>query len=345
MTDPFEKRLRQWTYMMKAEGLTPRTVSFYRETMHAVGAILMDEGLPYMPRAVGPEHAAAFLSAMAGRDLAVQTRKGYYSALRKWCKDGGNQKVGEWPRPRLPADTRPRVDWLTADQARTLLGADMTALQRLVVVLELMEGLRHVEVIRLRRQDVVWEDSALQIRGKGPIGGKPRVMPLRPEAVDALMEWLAVRDRWAEEGAARYPKTWSDPDQVVVWRRAGRLYPYSEEGYGLDKMVVIPLSKAVGFHFSNHTLRRTFGRTLYRAGVPVATIAKMLGHESTEVTLRYIGVDMDDMERAMGMISWRRGRRSWRRSATAWPPWRRYTAAWARPRRASVRSSARRHTG
>ena len=40
---------------------------------------------------------------------------------------------------------------------------------------------------------------------------------------------------------------------------------------------------------------------MYRAGVEVATIAKILGHESTEVTLKYIGVDLDDMRGAMAI--------------------------------------------
>lgn len=110
---------------------------------------------------------------------------------------------------------------------------------------------------------------------------------------------MKLREGWVEEGARRYPASWQEPEELVVWRKADRLRPYSEEGYGLDKVVTLPLSESSGIHFSNHTLRRTFGRTLYRAGVPVATIAKILGHESTEVTLRYIGVDMDDMRDAM----------------------------------------------
>lgn len=58
----------------------------------------------------------------------------------------------------------------------------------------------------------------------------------------------------------------------------------------------------VGFEFSNHTLRRTFGRAMYRSKVPLATIAKILGHESTDVTLTYIGVDLDDMSVAMSQF-------------------------------------------
>ena len=38
---------------------------------------------------------------------------------------------------------------------------------------------------------------------------------------------------------------------------------------------------------------------MYRSGVEVATISKMMGHESIDQTLKYIGVDLDDMNNAM----------------------------------------------
>jgi len=45
--------------------------------------------------------------------------------------------------------------------------------------------------------------------------------------------------------------------------------------------------------------RLTFGRMLYRANVPVAAIAKTLGHDDITTSLKYLGIDMDDMTSAM----------------------------------------------
>ncbi len=47
--------------------------------------------------------------------------------------------------------------------------------------------------------------------------------------------------------------------------------------------------------FSNHTLRRTFGRNLYHAGTLIERISKLYGHEDIQTTLRYIGVNLDDI--------------------------------------------------
>ena len=298
LSEDFAYQSAKWVKKMSKERLSTRTIHFYRETMHAVAIILNAKERPYMPKDVRAEDVRILLDHLAAKGYAVQTRKGYLTTLRKWVKDGGGKTDG-WPKARLPADLRPKVDWLTAVQASRLLRTEMTLLQSAVINLELRQGLRHVEVIRLRHCDIDYETHLLTVIGKGPIGGKIRRIPMVPATEAALKVWQDLRDIWVQEGRERYPSSFQDPETVIVWRKAGRLYSYSEEGYGLDKVVTLPLNKQLDFHFSNHTLRRTFGRALYRAEVPVATIAKILGHESTEVTLRYIGVDIDDMRQAM----------------------------------------------
>lgn len=298
LSEEFAHQSDKWVKRMSKERLSTRTIHFYRETIHAVASILDTKERPYMPKTIRAEDVRILLDHLAAEGYAVQTRKGYLTTLRKWVKDGGGKTDG-WPKARLPADLRPKVDWLTADQASRLLRTEMTLLQSAVINLELRQGLRHVEVIRLRHCDIDFETHLLTVIGKGPIGGKIRRIPMVPATEAALKVWQDLRDIWVQEGRERYPSSFEDPENIIVWRKAGRLYPYSEEGYGLDKVVTLPLNRQLDFHFSNHTLRRTFGRALYRAEVPVATIAKILGHESTEVTLRYIGVDIDDMRNAM----------------------------------------------
>lgn len=299
MSNELEAKILQWKKRLKADMLTPRTVNFYAETVHAVAQILEKNGRSAMPKDITPQDVAWLLEYLTKENYSVQTRKGYISALRRWCIDGGNPSTELWPKIRWPADSRPNVTWLNAEQVTALLSAEMTPIQEIAVNLELREGFRHVEVCRLMAEDIDLKRHIVTIRGKGPLGGKPRLIPLVPQAEEAIRHWAKIRNEWVEISKKRFPATFQNPEQFVVWFKAGRLHPYSEEGYGLDKVVTIPLSKQLGFSVSNHALRRTFGRALYRSGVEVATIAKILGHESTTVTLRYIGVDMDDMRAAM----------------------------------------------
>lgn len=70
-------------------------------------------------------------------------------------------------------------------------------------------------------------------------------------------------------------------------------------GGSLNRAIVDPLRERLEFHFSNHTLRRTFGRNLFHAKVPLETIMEFLGHSSTLETLKYLGINLGDMDEGM----------------------------------------------
>jgi len=67
------------------------------------------------------------------------------------------------------------------------------------------------------------------------------------------------------------------------------------------ELIIAGLVERTSIPFFFHTLRRTGGRHYWECGVPIETIAKMMGHKSIDMTLRYIGVEMDDMQKAMEM--------------------------------------------
>lgn len=277
--------------------LAPRTVTFYRETVHAVLRYMEEHHMHIRPDHIDVHDLKKLLDCMARDQLAIATRKGYLSGLKKFLTHFGNNSFNQISY-KLPNDSRPKVDWLTSEQAIRLLNAEKTPIQTIVVHLELCLGMRRVEVCRLRACDVYQEDGYLTVRGKGPQGGKPRCIPYAKDTRAVMSLALNRRTEQIREALARHPVQ-TVPDNLVLWSKGGWVHAYSEEGYGIDKVVSDPLTEKLGFHFSNHTLRRTFGRMMYRAGVEVATIAKILGHESTEVTLRYIGIDLDDMKNAM----------------------------------------------
>lgn len=77
---------------------------------------------------------------------------------------------------------------------------------------------------------------------------------------------------------------------------------YTERGHSLDRAVIHKVRDRLGMDFSNHTVRRTFGRNLYHAGTPIETISKLYGHEDIQTTLKYIGVNLDDMSDALGKL-------------------------------------------
>jgi len=80
-----------------------------------------------------------------------------------------------------------------------------------------------------------------------------------------------------------------------------RLGAFSEDGVAFDNRMKV-ISDSVGVPFSNHTLRRTFGRTLFSNGVKLEDIAAILWHKDTKTTLRYLGLDRVDHSSHMNML-------------------------------------------
>ncbi len=85
----------------------------------------------------------------------------------------------------------------------------------------------------------------------------------------------------------------------ILGKRPRYLSAYEFTDSGIDRILKELAVKLGCPSMSNHTLRRTFGRIMFLSHVEVSTIAMMLGHSSTEQTLRYIGIGLDDMAQAM----------------------------------------------
>ena len=103
--------------LRKHSALGERTITFYAETTQAVLRIMEAEGLHTMPREITADDVWALLDAMAARRLAVATRKGYISSLKKFCSHFGND-ILDTIDIRWPQDRRPKVDWLTPEETR-----------------------------------------------------------------------------------------------------------------------------------------------------------------------------------------------------------------------------------
>ena len=90
-----------------------------------------------------------------------------------------------------------------------------------------------------------------------------------------------------------------DPERYVFLSRqvdsAGTVTPISrvQAWRTLNKY-----AKAVGIldKIGTHTLRKTFGYHLYKKGIAVEYIQKLLNHSAASITLRYIGISQDQLD-------------------------------------------------
>ncbi len=136
--------------------------------------------------------------------------------------------------------------------------------------------------------------NAINLLGKGRYGGKPRTINWHPETMGTLEEYLELRDKIISKARSINPDAIAPPN-LLIYERNGKLIAYKKSAI---ERILNQLGERVGFHFSNHDLRRTCGRMMFRAGVPIEIIARKFGHYDTRTTMRYLGLDFEDLSAA-----------------------------------------------
>jgi integrase len=278
---PFQRCLEGYVeYMQNEARYAEITVKEYRWGILKCQDIISKGNGPENPTRISEKELQHLLDHLTGGTARRQFYWTAFSGFLKWC---GNTAILRM-KPQWQISVRTHVDWLEPEQAAKVRETAMDAdpLTALIVHLELDLCLRRIEIKRLRPRDV--HENRLDVLGKGRFGGKPRTVSLVPgESRELIAEYLKYRVlRWGEAGA---------DDRLIPLERTA-----------LDNRLK-RLQKLAGIKFlGHHTLRRTGGRLMWLAGVPIETIASVMGHESTEMTLRYIGVNLSDQAKAFEAV-------------------------------------------
>ena len=168
-------------------------------------------------------------------------------------------------------ESKGRVRYLTAAEREALLSAANPDL-RLYIVTALHTGGRRGELLRLRWKDVDFRAGTLAFRDTK--NGDSRAVPLTA----TLRETLHNLARPIDPDAAVLPQR----DPLVLTRAFSRLVARLE-------------LKDLTFH----DLRHDAASTLAMAGVPLRTIAEILGHRDMRMTARYAHLSPQHLRDAM----------------------------------------------
>lgn len=149
-----------------------------------------------------------------------------------------------------------------------------------IILLSARNGLRGSDIIHLKLTDIDWRGGEIRLIQKKT--GNPLVLPLLPDVGEALKEYI-LNGR-------------PDSRSEFIFLRA--LHPYlpfnrtmalSHLWSGYQKKAGIERYAHDGKGF--HALRRTLGRELTLAEIPIMTTAQILGHRSVDSSKQYISLD------------------------------------------------------
>ncbi|MCB1753184.1 MAG: integron integrase [Gammaproteobacteria bacterium] len=292
---------------IRQRGYSIRTEQTY---LHWVERFLVFHG--WLPaESLDATHINAFLGHLAtNRSVSPRTQNLALNALVFLYK-----KTLGWKLEDLGGFTRAKQQQnlpvvLSVSEVALLLG-QMEGRNQLMASLLYGSGMRLMECIRLRIQDIDFDYRQIHVRnGKG---GKDRKVPLPQRLVDRLRQHLdQVRILFDKDLASGYGDVYLPaalarkfPHAAKEWRwqylfpahrlshdpRSGRNRRHHLNESGLQKAVKRAADQAgIRKRVTCHTLRHSFATHLIEEGYDIRTVQELLGHADVSTTMIYTHV-------------------------------------------------------
>ncbi len=150
-------------------------------------------------------------------------------------------------------------------------------------------GLRISDILKFRVRDVKDKD-AVYIREEKT--GKEKRFPINAELKPIIVNYIQGKKDF--EFLFKSPNF---PNKAISRQQAYNILSKAGEAFGINSM-------------GTHTLRKTFGYHMYQQTHDAVTIKEILNHSDISVTLRYIGINQDNKDKAIkGLTFKKRGNR------------------------------------
>lgn len=144
-------------------------------------------------------------------------------------------------------------------------------------------GLRISDILKFRVRDVKGKD-AVYIREKKT--GKEKRFPINAELKPVIKDYIYGKDDY--EYLFKSPRG----NRPITRQQAYNILSEAGRQFDIDKI-------------GTHTLRKTFGYHMYQQTHDAVTIKEILNHSDISITLRYIGINQDNKDKAIKNLSLR----------------------------------------
>lgn len=174
---------------------------------------------------------------------------------------------------KVPKKDKKLPEVLTKEEVKRLIDSAETTKSRLMISLLYSSGLRVSELVKLKPQDVRFEESIGWVRqGKG---GKDRMFLLSQQIGKELQDYIQKR-----ENNFLFSK-----EKPLTTRNIQKIVKKVREKAGIQKRV------------TPHTMRHSFATHLLEAGTDIRYIQSLLGHASLNTTQMYAHVSTEQLKK------------------------------------------------
>jgi integrase/recombinase XerD len=280
--------------MMSAErGASVNTLAAYRRDLLDFHGFLATRDVD--AKRAARDDVKRYLAGLSASGIAGSSQARRLSALRQFFgflyaegirPDDPTNAVDSPKRGRTLPKILSREDMQLLIEAAEKRAPESEQGARLLCIVEMLyaSGLRVSELATLPLAAVRSRDGVLLVKGKG---GKERLAPLHPRALQAIADYLVVREIFLPRGERRrlaekflFPSR--SAECHLTRRRLHQMLKALALDAGLDPAKLSP-----------HVLRHAFATHLVEGGADLRSVQTMLGHADIATTQIYTHVARD----------------------------------------------------
>lgn len=205
-------------------------------------------------------------------DLHALSKFFQYAKRHNWCKDNPTTGV------EIPSEDAERVHIITeAEEALYFAEAERYPNLRDAAKLILRQGVRPDEVMRARVEDVQGDHWQIQ-KGKSKAAKRRLKLVAESKAILEGRKMAAGPSGWLFQGKTKgtHQKTFQRAHEAVL--------------------------AATGLSFVLYDFRHTFATRAAAQGMPITTLAAVLGHGNLRSVMRYVHTRQQDIDTGMAML-------------------------------------------
>jgi len=263
------------------------------------------------PEEMGEKEITAFLTYLAvDRTVAASTQNQALAAILFLYKVVLEKEL-EWLDDIVRAKKPRHLPIVLSRNEVRMLFSQITGTNRLVAELLYGTGMRIMECLRLRVQDIDFDYKQIIVRsGKG---NKDRVTVMPDLLIDVLRERLAhaktLHDADLQEGFGQVylphalSKKYPNAEREWKWQyvfvsgnrsrdpRSGQVRRHHLDEKNIQRAIRNAARKAgINKHVKTHSLRHSFATHMLEDGYDIRTIQELLGHKDLNTTMIYTHV-------------------------------------------------------
>ena len=257
-------------YLEIEKGLSENTVDAYRRDLYDFAENLESQNLADINRVF----ISSYVRMLKERKLAPTTVIRKVASLRGFFKWVTSMNILEknpastLEQPKVP-QRLPKV--VSLKEIETMLQADLSPLQTVMMELLYSCGLRVSELVNLKVNDIDLASKYVRCFGKG---SKERIVPVGMCAIRALEKYLPKRELIL--------KKYNLSSKKLLVLENGR-FINRQDVYNF----IHEQGKKINKNISPHTLRHSFATHLLENGADLRVVQELLGHSDVSTTQLY----------------------------------------------------------